>query len=225
MSKKFLSVIFIGLIFAATARAQHTAEITISLNEQFFDTFLAAIFSDLDPITFPIGKVREDGEVEYSNAAYTKAGDCSESVKLEREVNGVRTAVRFRDGKITAPLAFSGAYDFPLIGCSNFRGWAEADIELVFDARKQALLGKVKLQNVNLNGTGGVGGSVIARLMQSSIDKKVNPAEILDLGKLDFLLPVAPAKGSLKMKPVGMRHEVLNGVVNVRIGFELSKAQ
>ena len=87
-------------------------------------------------------------------------------------MNGVRTAVRFRDGKILAPLAFSGSYNPPFVGCVPFSGWAESVIDLEFDQNSQRLIARARVLNVNLNGTGGIGGSVVAKLVQGSIDKK-----------------------------------------------------
>ena len=47
-----------------------------------------------------------------------------------------------------------------------------------------------KHQKVILNGTGGVGGAMIANLLQSSIDRRLNPIEIMRLDKLSFAIPI-----------------------------------
>ena len=59
----------------------------------------------------------------------------------------------------------------------------------------------------------------MARTVQSSIDKKINPIQILALDKISFVVPIQNA-GSLKMKAVGIKHEVANNLLNVRISYE-----
>ena len=96
----------------------------------------------------------------------------------------MKTSVNLRDGRIFAPIAFVGNYNPPLIGCVEFSGVAETNIVLEFDQQRQALIGRAQVTNVNLNGAGGIGGSVLARLVQSSIDQKINPIDIIKLDKV-----------------------------------------
>ena len=102
----------------------------------------------------------------------SKTGRCDESIRLMREIDGVKTTVNFRDGKISAPIAFTGSYNPPLIGCLDFQGWADSTITLEFDQNSQTLIGRATVSEVRLSGTGGIGSSLIARLVQSSIDRK-----------------------------------------------------
>jgi hypothetical protein len=238
MLKKSLSFALLIFVFVSIARAQ-TAEVTIQLNEQFFDALLAAIFKDAKPLEFPISQQSPKsqvpspkslavlsftgGDVEIANRK-SHIENCNESIRLLPEVDGVKTAVRFRDGRIFAPIAFAGKYNPPLVGCVDFSGVAETNIELEFDKTKQTLIGRAKVQNVNLSGTGGIGGGLIARLVQNSIDKKINPLNILEMDRVSFVVPVQTA-GNLRMKAVGMRHEVTNGALNVYIAYQFSKAE
>src|SRR5438128_2585066 len=102
-------------LFFSAVNAQK-AEVTISLNESFFDTLFDSVFKNFDPPEFSIVENKTSG--------------CNESIKILREMNGVRTAVRFREGKIYMPLAFSGSYAPPFVGCVDFAGWAEANVDL-----------------------------------------------------------------------------------------------
>jgi hypothetical protein len=77
--------------------------------------------------------------------------------------------------------------------------------------------------NVSLSGTRGIGGSLITRLVQSSIDKRINPIQIMQTDKVSFVVPVQNA-GSLRMKAVGIRHEVVNGILNVHIAYEFLRS-
>jgi hypothetical protein len=229
---KFTLVVSLVLVLVSSGFAQK-AEVTISLNEAFFDAALESIFANGAPLEFPIAK-NENGSstgkslgpaIAHSFAPRSPGGfgqACAETIKILREVNGVRTSVRFREGRILAPLAFSGNYNPPFVGCVAFSGWAESSIDLEFDQQAQRLVARVRVLNVNLSGTGGVGGSVVAKLVQSSIDKKINPIELFHLSKLSFAVPM---KGSadLQMRATGLRHELQNGLINVVVTYEFGK--
>jgi hypothetical protein len=221
MVRSFIAL-FAVFVVGMSVSAQQKAEVTISLNEAFFDAALEALFQGSTPLEFSIAEYRRThSEPRFINASFSRTAvqaNCAETIKIQREINGVRTAVRFRDGKILAPLAFTGSYNPPFVGCVNFSGWAESTIDLEFDQIAQRLVARARVLNVNLNGTGGVGGSVIAKLVQSSIDKKVNPIELFQLNKLSFGVPV---KGSeLQMRATGIRHELQNGAINVVVSYE-----
>ncbi|MEZ5425255.1 MAG: hypothetical protein R2747_03220 [Pyrinomonadaceae bacterium] len=260
--RRFFALIFLVFLTFSTIKAQ-TGDVTVSLNEQFFDALLEAVFTNLKQPSFPLAGLKENdlnpdqakmaamrtfyrqagmrtfyrqaGWNKNENLFYfdetfplgklkAKPGDqnCDESIRLQREIDGVRTAVRFRDGKIYAPIAFSGSYNPPLIGCIDFQGWAESNIDLEFDNQTQTLVGRATVNSVNLSGTGGVGSGLIAKMVQSSMDKKINPIKILDLEKVSFVVPVQN-NGSLRLKATGIRHEIGNGVLNVHITYQFLK--
>lgn len=215
------------ILFSVTQIHAQRPEVTISLNEPFFDSLLDSVFQNGSPIEFPIAEMGKNKDKDLSAAAFGFAGQnnarCNEVIQLIRENNGVRTAVRFRQGKILAPLAFTGNYNPPLVGCVPFSGYAETAIDLEFDQQNQRLIARARVLNVSLNGTGGLGGTVIAKLVQGAIDRKINPIEVLTLEKLSFLLPVRKDT-NLRMKAVAVRTEVVNGSLNVVIGYEFIKA-
>jgi hypothetical protein len=241
--KKFLSLFFSVLFFVSLANAQ-TAEVTVSLNEQFFETLLDAIFKNFNAPEFLLSQKNSKFQNSNPKTSFTtfqtldqvgalniksetlnsEPEICTETIRLLREGNGVKTAIRFRAGKIFAPIAFSGSYNPPLIGCIDFAGLAETNIDIEYDAQNQKLLGRVRVLNVQLNGTGGVGSSFLSKLVQNSIDKKINPIEILPANKLSFVVPMQNSGGSLKMNASGIRHEVSNGVLNIHIAYQFSKA-
>jgi hypothetical protein len=228
MIKKISTLILFVMMLGSFANAQ-TAEVTIQLNEQFFDALLDALFKNSNLPEFPLSVNNPKSEKSNSKSLVSSFTEnqkpntnCNETIKLQREIDGTRTAVRFRDGRIIAPIAFTGNYNPPFIGCIDFSGVAETTIELEFDTQKQALVGRAKVLTVNLNGTGGIGSGLLARMVQSSIDKKINPIQILAMDKISFVVPIQNA-GSLKMKAVGIKHEVANGVLNVRIAYEFEK--
>lgn len=236
--KKFSGLILSVLLLISSAQAQQ-AEVTIQLNEQFFDALLDALFKNMDPPEFPLAAQSPKSQAPGSKSALTvnsfaertnpqseitnPKSACPDSIKLQREVDGVRTAVRLREGRVTAPIAFSGNYNPPLIGCIEFSGIAQTTIDLEFDANKQALIGRARVSDVNLSGAGGIGSGLLAKMVQSSIDKKINPIQILAMEKISFVVPIQNA-GSLRMKANGIKHEIVNGVLNVRISYEFQKA-
>lgn len=203
---KRIAPVFVLLVLSGFASAQK-ADITVSLSEPFFDTLLDTVLTGSDIPEFPIGE---------------RNGACSESIKLRREVNGVRSAVRMRDGKITVPLAFSGEHALPFVGCVEFAGSADTVVDVEFDRAAQRLVGRATVQRVNLNGTGGVGGTMIAGLLQSSIDRRLNPIEILQMEKLSFAVPIQNSRG-LRAQAVGVRADPQNGMLNVTITYQFSR--
>ncbi len=231
--KKVCGLILAVLFSVSFARAQ-SAEVMIQLNEQFFDAMLDAIFKNAQPPEYPLAFLegekgrRGDGEISSilnvgffdrlinRNSSNTL---CRETIKLQRQMDGAKTAVRFRNGQITAPIAFTGNYNPPFIGCIDFSGVADATINLEFDEQKQVLIGRARVSNVNMSGTGGIGSGVLARMVQNSIDRKVNPIQILAMDKVSFVVPIQNA-GSVRMKATGMRHEIGNGFLNVYVAYQ-----
>src|SRR5690349_7221820 len=103
---KSVFVILIATIsWAGSVAAQETAtrgrrasnspaaEATITINEQFLNSFLTAIFDNLNEPSMPL---------TIGGAKSTT--DCASEIKLKREAGGVRTAVHFENGRIVGPL-------------------------------------------------------------------------------------------------------------------------
>ncbi|MGH9949603.1 MAG: hypothetical protein ACRD6X_20720 [Pyrinomonadaceae bacterium] len=192
-------------LFCGSALGQRP-EITLTLNEQFMDAALDAVLQKGEPPSIPL---KND-----SNAA------CRESLRLTREVGGVRTAVRFRDGRIFAPIAFNGNYSLPIIGCIDFSGWAETEITLEFDPAGKRILARAKTLNVNLNGAGAVGGNLLTRLVRSSVEDRINPIDLISLERLSFVFPIQGA-GNVQLNATGFRHSVQNSSLSIHIPYEI----
>lgn len=206
MKKRIFAAIALVFALGFVVRAQN-AEATLTLNEAFFDGFLNSLFQNFDPPEFAL-KERSAG--------------CSESMRILREMNGVRTAVHFRDGRVMMPLAFDGHYSAPFLGCIEFSGWADSTIDLEFDREGRRLIGRAHVSNVNLSGMNGVGASTIARMLQSSVDKKLNPIEILKLEKLSFGIPIEN-RGTINLRATSVQPEIVDGEIRMRIVYEFVK--
>lgn len=233
--KLFFSFALILFSFQA-AFAQNPPAVTIQLNEQFLNSFLDAVFTNLETPTFQLSKKQRKQKMlqnlqptafaanDKGQMTKDKKQQCAQSVTLLREMNGVRTGIKFEDGKILAPLAFTGNYDIPLVGCTAFKGWAEANLNLEYDAAKQILFGRVKVNKVDLNGVPGIASGIVARMVQGTIDRRINPVEILKAEQVSAIVPVQYAKGSIRLRATNMQPEVVGNSLNVRIAFEFAKA-
>src|SRR5258708_20004965 len=115
--KKTFAAVLAVFLFFSEANAQK-AEVTISLNEAFFDALLDSVFKNFDPPAFPIVENKSSGR--------------DESIRILREMNGVRTAVRFREDKIYMPLPFSGNYAPPFVVYFEFTSYADTNLHLEF---------------------------------------------------------------------------------------------
>src|SRR5213593_2269806 len=86
-----------------------SAEATITINEQFLNAFLTAMFDNLNEPSMPL-----------TIGGAQSSANCASEIRLKRENASTRTAVHFEDGKIVGTLAFAGAYNQSLMGCIEF---------------------------------------------------------------------------------------------------------
>jgi hypothetical protein len=192
------------------------AEVTITVNQQFVNSFLDAIFNNLHEPTMPLSR-SDDG------ASPGGQYGCASEVKLMREENGVRTAMRFEAGHIAGPLAFAGAYSSTLIGCIEFSGWADSDMSLEFDGARQKLMGRFRLREVHLNNMPAIGGGPLINLVQNAIDRRYNPIELLSLDQLSPQVNIKPAGGALRLHAREVRPEVVPGALTLHIVYDFQR--
>jgi hypothetical protein len=194
---------------AGGERVTPAGEAVVVLSEQFLSAVVEAVAAEPEGASFPLGRGGTNGE-----------GKCAGLVTLVPEAEGVRTGVRFRDGRVTAPVAFRGTYEAPLLGCLNFEGWADASFDLYFDAERQTLFARVtvrdlKLKNVPTAFSGGVTG-----LVQDAIDARVNPVRVLRAEQLGAPLPLSRGAG-LRLRARDVRHEVVGKELRLRIAYDI----
>src|SRR5215203_2622659 len=123
---------------AREERVSPAGEVSVVLSEEFLNSLLVAVASLPEPPSFPLSKGGEG------------KGKCESRVQLLPEAAGVRTGVRFAEGRITAPVAFRGSYDALLVGCLRFEGWADTSFQLEFDRERQVLGARVTVRDVKL---------------------------------------------------------------------------
>jgi hypothetical protein len=201
----------VACVFAASAaaraeRVSPAGEVVVVLNEQFLNSLLDAITSQPETPTYPLG--RGGGK------------NCAGEIKLLREAVGKRTSVLFDGGRITAPVAFRGSYEAPLVGCINFEGWADTAFELEFDGARQALGARVRVREVKLKNVPSAVGGGLTGLVQDAIDERVNPVEILRAEQLGARLPLTRDR-ELRLRAREVRHEIVGKELRLRIIYEI----
>jgi hypothetical protein len=196
-------------------RPSRIGEATITVKEQFFNSFLDAIFDNLKAPSTPLVITESDNSRTDESA---KA--CPSTVTLQRENSGVKTAVKFEQGKIVAPLAFSGAYNSTLLGCLEFRGIAFTEWSLEFDRGAQVLQARIKITDMSLENVPSLARGSIVTLVQSAIDARINPLKILRPEQMSSIVPIAPSGGSLRLRAREVRPEIVAGLVHLHLTYE-----
>jgi hypothetical protein len=194
----------------------------VTLDEKFFDALLGTIFRDMGGPSFRLSSMMKDapaGSLEFIPAAFQ--GGCPNVVVLAPEGSGTKTSVRFTGGKVIAPLAFSGSYNALGI-CLNFKGSAQATVELYFEQDKQTVYGRINVETVNLEGVPPGAGGVVTLFVQRAINERVNPLEVLRAPQLALNVPVEATGGMLKAQVKDVRAEVLDGSLRMYITYDFS---
>ena len=189
--------------------ARPAGDVLVVLNEGFLNAVLEAIVESSPPPKFPL-------------SARGASDSCASEIVLAREVRGTRTAVRFADGRITAPVAFRGSYLAPVVGCVKFEGWADTDFALVFDRARQALTARINVREVKLGNVPSMMSSGVTGLVQDAIDRRVNPVEILRAEQVGARLPVTK-DSPLRLRAAEIRHEVTGKELRIRIFYEITR--
>jgi hypothetical protein len=198
-----------------TKQNSQTGEVTLKLNEQFFNSFLEAIFENLKPPAMPLVITASD-----KNRSDESAKICPSVITMQRENGGVKTAVKFEQGKMVAPLAFSGSYNSTLLGCLEFRGLANTEWKLEFDRGAQALKAYITITDMRLDNVPTVAKGSLVKLVQVALDSRINPLKILQPEQISSVVPIAAAGGSLRLRAREIRPEIIPGAVELHITFE-----
>lgn len=178
----------------------------VELDEQFFNALLGSIFRDLNKPAFPP----------------QASGGCQNQVVIEPDAGGVRTGVVLRDGKVTVPLAFSGGYELPIVGCQNYRGTAEANLDFRFAAEEQTLYGQLNVVAVNVEGMSPLMSGPVTAFVQGAINQRVNPLVLMRGQQLTLNMPVQAAGGTLKGQAKDVRQEAKDGKLRLHVTYDFT---
>lgn len=208
-------------IQAPDPNASPQATATISLNQQFFDTVLGTIFRDMNAPAFPLnltGQNFSPSEFKAEKIAF-QDGECAGKITLIPEGSGVQSSVRLEDGKINAPLAFTGSTS--VFGqCIQFAGWAQASMNLRFDEAQQTVFGQLTIDTVNLDGVNPVVSGFITPIVQTSLNSRVNPITILRGQQIALNLPIQATGGTLKAQVKDVRADIKENNLNLFITYD-----
>lgn len=194
------------------------ATVVISLDQGFFDGVLATTFQGLGPPSFQLGQAPQTNTGNFTNAVFQ---GCSNTITLLPESNGVKTEVQFQNGKISAPMVFSGSYN--LAGsCMQFKGWAQTSVILTFDEGKQTVFGQVSVDGVNLEGVAPIANSFVTVFVQSAINQRVNPLVLVNERQLSLQVPVKASNGAVKAQAKDVRAEVLDGALRLHVTYQFA---
>jgi hypothetical protein len=185
-----------------------TPEATLAVNEQFLNSFLTAMFDNLQEPTMPL-----------TVGGATSSAQCASEIRLKREADGVRTAVHFEQGKIVGPLAFAGAYNSTLLGCISFTGWADSELQMEFSRERRAVLARFRLRDIHLNNTPQMVNGPLLKMVQNAIDSRYNPIELFTLEQLSTRANIKPAGGALRLEATDVRPEITPTQLTLHITY------
>lgn len=211
------------------AGARSVGEIVVTLSEDFLNSMLDQMFALGSPPSYPLvlagagdnTNARQPSE-SRSLASSSAQTSCRSEIRLARESNGVRTQVRFANNRIAAPVAFQGSYNAGLLGCIRFEGWADTIINLGFDAARQTLTARVDIRQINLQGIPQLAAASLTRLVQNSIDRRINPISILRAEQLATRLPVGE-NNTLQLRAREVRPEIVRNELRLRVFYEVMR--
>jgi hypothetical protein len=196
--------------------------VVVSLTSGFVDGFLNTIFKDLGAPSFQLSQGAENRSPTLERAAFQQG--CNNTITLAPAENNVKTEVQFTNGKVRAPLVFSGNYNL-LGNCMQFKGWAETSIGLRFDQATQTVYGQVDVEGVNLEGVNPVANNFVTVFVRNAIDQRVNPLELIRAQQLQLLIPVKASNGAVQAHVKDVRAEMLDGSLRLHISYEFSGAK
>ena len=188
------------------------AEAAVTVTEQFLNSFLIAIFDNLNEPAMPL-----------TVGGAKSTANCASEIRLKREAGGVKTNVRLEQGKITGQLAFAGAYGSGLLGCIDFSGWADTEVFLEYDSARHALFARFHLRDIHLNNTPAVLNGPLLGMVQSTIDRRYNPVQLFTLEKMSTRVDIQPAGGALQLRATFIKPEITPAAITLHITYEFVK--
>jgi len=193
--------------------------VVVSLDQGFVDAVLSTTFSGLGTPTFDLGKLQSSNAEGIEHVNFQ--GGCANKITLLPEGSGVKTGVQFVNGKISAPMAFTGSYN--LVGnCMQFKGWAQTSIDLRFEEPKQTVYGNVTVDGVNLEGVSPVANNFVTVFVQTAINQKVNPLVLVNERQLSLMVPIKASNGSVKAQAKDVKAEILDGSLKLHVSYEFT---
>jgi len=195
----------------------------IVLRQEFFNEVLGAIFRDMSDPSFPLGVAAvSGGDPTYERAAFQ--APCESRITVLPEGSGVQTALRFDSNRIAAPLAFTGNLNSPF-GCFPFTGWAQAYLDLRYDAATQTVFGQINVETVNLDGVNPIISGFVTPIVQTTLNTRVNPIQMIQGSQIAVNAPIASTGSTLRADVQDVRAQVEDNALNLYVIYTFSGAQ
>ena len=118
------------------------------------------------------------------------------------------------------PLAFAGAYSSSLLGCIEFSGWADSEVNLEFNSERRALVARFHLRDIRLNNVPAIANGPLLTMVQTAIDRRYNPVDLFTLEQLSTRVNIQPAKGALQLRAREIRPEITPSGLTLHITYE-----
>lgn len=194
--------------------------VVVSLDQGFVDAVLSTTFAGLGQPSFNLGRLDTSGVEQFEQTNF-QGGGCANTITLLPEGSGVKTGVQFRNGSISAPMAFTGSYSL-LGNCMQFKGWAQTSIQLRFEQPKQTVYGSVSVEGVNLEGVSPAANNFVTVFVQTAINERVNPLILVNERQLSLMVPIKASNGSVKAQAKDVKVSVLDGALKLHVTYEFS---
>ena len=196
----------------------------IVLRQDFFNQVLQTIFRDMNAPAFPLNLMGQNTAENPEVVRYgllQNANQCEGKITLLPEGSGVQTGLRFENNRLAAPLAFTGSTSI-FGNCINFTGWAQANMELRFDAEQQTVFGQINVETVNLDGITPIISGFVTPVVQGTINQRVNPIQILQGKQIALNFPIAATNGTLQANVKDVRSEVKDNALNLYVIYDFA---
>ena len=106
--------------------------------------------------------------------------------------------------------------------CIQFTGWAQANLELRYDGEQQNVLGQINVETVNLDGISPLISGFVTPIVQSTLNGRVNPIQILQGKQIALSLPIAATNGKLQANVKDVRAEVKDNSLNLYVIYDFN---
>jgi len=186
----------------------------IQLNQDFFAPVMQTILTNGNEPSFPLSLSGQPSEQPVSEIACGK-------ITLKSEGSGTSTSVRLENGQILIPIAFSGSFN-ALGNCVQFNGWAQANLEMRFDDAQQIVFGQINVQTVNLDGISPLVSGLVTPLVQSTLNQRVNPVQILRGDQIALKIPIKSTDSTLQARVKDVRAEIKDNALFLYVTYNFS---
>lgn len=186
----------------------------LELKQDFFTPVLNTLLQNGNAPSFPLSLT---GQVSDQPVNEIQCG----KITLLPQGSGTTTSVKMENGQILVPIAFQG--NFNAFGnCFNFSGWSQANLELRFDQEQQNVLGQINVQTVNLDGVPPLVSGLLTQYVQSTLNSRVNPVQILRGEQIALKVPIKSTNSTLQAQVKDVRAEIKENTLFLNITYDFN---